>query len=60
MSNIDELIAIVKKYNHNKKDLDSIREAYNFAEIAHKGQKRKNKLQNNQAKRRNKKIRSGI
>ena len=41
MSNIDELIAIVKKYNHNKKDLDSIREAYNFAEIAHKGQKRK-------------------
>lgn len=41
MSNIDELIAIVKKYNHNKKDLESIREAYNFAEIAHKGQKRK-------------------
>src|SRR3989344_5587947 len=41
MANIEDLINLARKQGYNKKDLDLIRDAYNFAEIAHKGQKRK-------------------
>lgn len=41
MANIDGLIDILKKHNHNKKDLELIRDVYAFAEMAHGGQKRK-------------------
>lgn len=37
---IDELIDKFKKYNNNKKDIELIRKAYDFAEKKHFGQKR--------------------
>lgn len=37
---IDELIEKFKKYNNNKKDIELIRKAYNYAEKKHFGQKR--------------------
>lgn len=37
---IDELIEKFKKYNNNKKDIELIRKAYDFAEKKHFGQKR--------------------
>jgi len=40
MPNIDELIQLIKKYN-TKADTAKIREAFEFAQMAHKSQKRK-------------------
>lgn len=41
MANIEDLINIIKKHNYTKKDLEFIREAYAFSEMAHWEQKRK-------------------
>lgn len=41
MPTLEDLIKIVRGYNNKKHDLEKIREAYAFAEAAHRSQKRK-------------------
>lgn len=41
MTTIQDLIKIVQKYNNKKTDIEHIREAYEFALVAHKNQARK-------------------
>lgn len=41
MPALNDLIKLVKQYNNNKSDLQKIRQAYEFADLAHRGQKRK-------------------
>ena len=38
---INDLLKIVKEYNNKKADLEKIKQAYEFSDMAHKGQKRK-------------------
>ncbi len=38
---LKDLLTIVKKYNNKKADLEKIKQAYEFSDMAHKGQKRK-------------------
>jgi GTP pyrophosphokinase len=41
LNNFEELYGILKRYISNQKELDSIREAYEYAEEKHQGQKRR-------------------